>query len=45
VLGGQLVGLVERDLAAVVLAENAVEDDEVIVRVDVERRAETASQP
>ena len=37
VLGGQLVGLVELDLAAVVLAENAVEDDEVIVRVDVER--------
>jgi hypothetical protein len=40
VLGGQLVGLVELDPAAAVLAENAVEDDEVVVRVDIERGAE-----
>jgi hypothetical protein len=32
VLGGQLVGLVELDLAAVVLAENAVENDKVVMR-------------
>jgi hypothetical protein len=43
-LGGQLVGLVELDLAAAVLAENAVEDDEVVMRVDVERRAEAMKE-
>jgi hypothetical protein len=44
VLGGQFVGLVELDLAAVDLAENAVEDDEVIVRVDVESRVEAMKE-
>jgi hypothetical protein len=44
VLGGQLVGLVELDLAAVVLAEDAIEDDEVVMGVDVERRAEAMKE-
>jgi hypothetical protein len=44
VLGGQLEGLVELDPAAAVLAEDAVEDDEVGVRVDVERRAEAMKE-
>jgi len=39
----QLVGLVELDLAAV-LAENAVEDDEVVMRVDIEGRAEAMKE-
>jgi hypothetical protein len=33
------MGLVELDPAAAGLAENAVEDDEVVMREDVERRA------
>ena len=44
VLGGQLVGLVEFDLAAAVLAENAVENDEVVMRVDISGRAEAMKE-
>jgi DNA-binding response OmpR family regulator len=36
---------VELDLAAAVLAENAIEDDEVVVRVDVEGGAEAMRKP
>jgi hypothetical protein len=43
-LGGQLVGLVELDLAAVVLAKHAVEDDEEVVRMDVEGGAEAMKE-
>jgi hypothetical protein len=38
-IGRQVIGLVKRDLAVVDLAEDAIEDDEVVVGVDVERRA------
>lgn len=43
-LAGQLVGLVELDLTAAVLAENAVENDEVVMRVHIERRAEAMKE-
>ena len=35
-IGCQVMGLVKRDLAVVGLAEDAIEDDEVVVGVDVE---------
>jgi hypothetical protein len=35
-IGRQVIGLVKRDLTVVGLAEEAIEDDEVIVGVDVE---------
>jgi hypothetical protein len=44
VLGGQLVGLVELDLAVAGLAENAVEHDEVVMRVDIEGGAEAMKE-
>jgi hypothetical protein len=44
VIGGQLVGLVKLDLAVAGLAEDTVEDDEMIVRVDVEGGAEAVGQ-
>jgi hypothetical protein len=34
--GRQVIGLVKRDLTVVGLAEDAIEDDEVVVGVDVE---------
>ena len=36
VIGRQVMGLVKRDLTVVGLAEDAIEDDEVVMRVDVE---------
>ena len=36
VIGRQVIGLVKRDLTVVGLAEDAIEDDEVVVGVDVE---------
>ncbi len=39
-IGRQVIGLVERDLAVVGLAEHAVEHDEVVMRVNVEGGAE-----
>jgi hypothetical protein len=39
-IGRQVIGLVKRDLAVVGLAEDAVEHDEVVTRVDVEGGAE-----
>lgn len=44
VIGRQVMALVELDLAVVGLAEHAVEDDEVVMRVDVERRAEAIKE-
>ena len=44
VIRRQLIGLVKLDLAVVGLAEHAVEDDEVVVRVDVEGRAEAMKE-
>ncbi len=44
VIGRQVIGLVKRDLAVVGLAEDAVEDDEVVVGVDVEGRAEAMKE-
>jgi hypothetical protein len=35
-IGRQVIGLVKRDLTVVGLAEDAIEDDEVVVGVDVE---------
>ena len=43
-IGCQVIGLVERDLAVVGLAEDAVEDDEVVMRVDVEGGAEAMKE-
>ena len=35
-IGRQVIGLVKRDLTVVGLADDAIEDDEVVVGVDVE---------
>ena len=43
-IGRHIAGLVKADFAAAGLAEHAVEDDEVVVRVDVERRAEAMKE-
>ena len=43
-IGRQVMGLVKRDLAVVGLAEDAVEDDEVVMRVDVEGGAEAMKE-
>ena len=43
-IGRQVIGLVKRDLAVVDLAENAVEHDEVVMRVDVGRRAKAREE-
>jgi hypothetical protein len=43
-IGRQVMGLAKLDLAVVGLARDAVEDDEVAMRVDVERRAGTAAR-
>ncbi len=43
-IGRQVIGLVKRDLTVVGLAEDAIEDDEVVVGVDVERRAEAMKE-
>lgn len=43
-IGRQVMSLVKRDLAVVGLAEDAVEDDEVVVRVDVEGGAEAMKE-
>jgi hypothetical protein len=45
-IGRQVIGLVKRDLtvAGGGLAEDAIEDDEVVVGVDVERRAEAMKE-
>jgi hypothetical protein len=40
-IGRHVMGLVKLDLAVVGLAEDAVEDDEVVMRVDVEGGAES----
>jgi hypothetical protein len=44
VIGRQIAGLVKAHLAAAGLAEHAVEHDEVVVRVDVEGRAESMKE-
>ncbi len=43
-IGRQVMGLVKLDLVVVGLAEDAVEHDEVVMRVDVERRAEAMKE-
>jgi hypothetical protein len=43
-IGRQVMGLVERDFSVAGLAEHAVEDDEVVVRMDVEGGAEAMKE-
>jgi len=43
-IGRQVIGLVKRDLVVVGLAEDVIEDDEVVVGVDVEGGAEAMKE-
>ena len=43
-IGPQVMGLVKRDLAVVGVAEDALEHDEVVMWVDVERGAEAMEE-
>ena len=43
-IGRQVMGIVKRDLALVGRAEYAVEDDEVVMRVNVERGSEALKE-
>lgn len=45
VIGGQIVGLVKLDLTVAGLVEYAVEHDDVVMRVDIEGRAEAMGRP